>query len=77
MWIDDEMRIRTLLKRKEIFAKAYLNSVLTEHIKSSGITTGLTKDIQRSLQIYTGDERKIKGIARDAICKIIAKDVMF
>jgi tRNA nucleotidyltransferase (CCA-adding enzyme) len=77
MWIDDEMRIRNLLKRKEIFAKAYLNSVLTEHIKSSGITTGLTKDIQRSLQIYTGDERKIKGIARDAICKIIAKDVMF
>jgi tRNA nucleotidyltransferase (CCA-adding enzyme) len=77
MWIDDEMRIRNLLKRKEIFAKAYLNSVLTEHIKSSGITTGLMKDIQRSLQIYTGDERKIKGIARDAICKIIAKDVMF
>jgi tRNA nucleotidyltransferase (CCA-adding enzyme) len=77
MWIDDEMRIRNLLKRKEIFAKAYLNSVLTEHIKSSGITTGLTKDIQRSLQIYTGDERKVKGIARDAICKIIAKDVMF
>jgi tRNA nucleotidyltransferase (CCA-adding enzyme) len=77
MWIDDEMRIRNLLKRKEIFAKAYLNSVLTEHIKSSGITTGLMKDIQTSLQIYTGDERKIKGIARDAICKIIAKDVMF
>ena len=77
MWIDDEMRIRTLLKRKEIFAKAYLNSLLTEHIKSSGITTGLMKDIQRSLQIYTGDERKIKGIVRDAICKIIVKDVMF
>lgn len=77
MWIDDEMRIRNLLKRKEIFAKAYLNSVLTEHIKSSGITTGLMKDIQRSLQIYTGDERMIKGIARDAICKIIVKDVMF
>jgi tRNA nucleotidyltransferase (CCA-adding enzyme) len=76
MWIDDDMRIRNLLRRKEIFAKPYLNSVLTEHIKSSGITTGLMKDIERSLQIYTGDERKIKGIARDAINKIIVKDLI-
>ena len=76
MWIDDDMRIRNLLRRKEIFAKPYLNSVLTEHIKSSGITTGLMKDIERSLQIYTGDERKIKGIARDAINKIIVKELI-
>jgi tRNA nucleotidyltransferase (CCA-adding enzyme) len=76
MWIDDDMRIRNLLKRKETFAKPYLNYVLTGHIKSSGITTGLMKDIERSLQIYTGDERKIKGIARDAINKIIVKDVI-
>jgi hypothetical protein len=76
MWIDDDMRIRNLLRRKEMFAKPYLNSVLTEHIKTSGITTGLMKDIERSVQIYTGDERKIKGIARDAINKIIVKDVI-
>jgi hypothetical protein len=76
MWIDDEMRIRNLVKRKEISAKHYISSMLKEDIGISGITTGLIKDIGQSFQIYTGDERKIKGITRDAINKIIAKDLI-
>jgi tRNA nucleotidyltransferase (CCA-adding enzyme) len=76
MWVDDEMRIRNLVKRKEISAKHYLNSLLTEHIEISGITSGLIGDIAQSFQIYTGDERRIKGITRDAINKIITNDLI-
>jgi tRNA nucleotidyltransferase (CCA-adding enzyme) len=76
MWIDDEMKIRSLIKRKETFAKHYLNSMLSEHIESSGITMGLKTDMQQSVQIYTGEERKIKGITKDALNRIIAKDLI-
>ncbi len=76
MWVDDEMRIRNLVKRKEISAKHYLGSLLTEHIEISGITSGLIGDIARSFQIYTGDERRIKGITRDAINKIITHELI-
>jgi FixJ family two-component response regulator len=37
---------------------------------------GLKTDIRQSLQIYTGEEQKIKGITRDAVNKIIAKDLI-
>jgi tRNA nucleotidyltransferase (CCA-adding enzyme) len=76
MWVDDEMKIRSLIKRKEKFAKRYLNLLLSENIEISGVTMGLKTDIRQSLQIYTGGERKIKGITRDAVNKIIAKDLI-
>ena len=76
MWIDDEMRIRNLVKRKEVCAKHYLSLLLKERIKTSGITSGLIGDVAQSFQIYTGDERRIKGITRDAINKIIADDLI-
>jgi tRNA nucleotidyltransferase (CCA-adding enzyme) len=76
MWVDDEMKIRSLIKRKEKFAKRYLNLLLSENIEISGITMGLKTDIRQSLQIYTGEERKIKGITRDAVNKIITKDLI-
>jgi tRNA nucleotidyltransferase (CCA-adding enzyme) len=74
MWIDNEMRIRSLVNRKEVFAKRYLKSKLSKHLECSGVTSGLKNDIRRSLQIYTGKERRIQGIAIDAVNKIIAKD---
>jgi tRNA nucleotidyltransferase (CCA-adding enzyme) len=76
MWVDEEMKIRSLIKRKETFAKRYLNSMLSENIDISGVTMGLKTDIRQSLQIYTGEEQKIKGITRDAVNKIIAKDLI-
>jgi tRNA nucleotidyltransferase (CCA-adding enzyme) len=76
MWIDDEMKIRILVKRKETFAKNYLNLMLSEDIESSGVTLGLKSDIRQSVQIYTGAQRRIKGIAKDAVDKIFAKDLI-
>ena len=76
MWIDDEMRIRNLVKRKEVCAKHYLSLLLKERIETSGITSGLIGDVAQSFRIYTGDERRTKGITRDAINKIIADDLI-
>jgi hypothetical protein len=70
------MKIRILVKRKETFAKNYLNLMLSEEIESSGVTLGLKSDIRQSVQIYTGAQRRIKGIAKDAVDKIFAKDLI-
>ena len=76
MWIDDEMKIRILVKRKETFAKNYLKLMLSEEIESSGVTLGLKSDIRQSVQIYTGAQRRIKGIAKDGVDKIFGKDLI-
>ncbi|HYZ49621.1 MAG TPA: hypothetical protein VE593_01940, partial [Nitrososphaeraceae archaeon] len=76
MWVDDEMRIRNLVKRKETSAKHYLASLLTEHIEISGITSGLIGDIAQSFQIYTGDERRIKRITRNAIRDLVTHELI-
>jgi tRNA nucleotidyltransferase (CCA-adding enzyme) len=76
MWVDNEMRIRSLVRRKEISAKRYLNLKLSELSESSGVTMGLRSDIRKSLHIYTGKERRIKGITIDAVNKIISKDLI-
>lgn len=76
MWVDNDMRIRNLIRRKETSAKRYLRSMLTEHIEISGITSGLIGDIARSFQIYTGDGQSIKGITRDAIKELIAHELI-
>jgi hypothetical protein len=50
--------------------------MLSEDIESSGVTLGLKSDIRQSVQIYTGEQRRIKGIAKDAVDKIFAKDLI-
>jgi tRNA nucleotidyltransferase (CCA-adding enzyme) len=74
MWIDKEMRVKSLIERRTKNATDYVTLLLSGRIESIGITKGLIIDIRTTLQIYTGDERKIKGIIKDAITKIITTE---
>jgi tRNA nucleotidyltransferase (CCA-adding enzyme) len=74
MWIDKEMRVKSLIERRTKNATDYVKLLLSGRIESTGITKGLIIDIRTTLQIYTGDERKIKGIIKDAITKIITTE---
>jgi hypothetical protein len=74
MWIDSEMRVKGLVKRKITNAKHYLKLLLTERIEYTGITKGLVGDIQKSFRIYTGDNEELKGIAKNAINDLVASD---
>lgn len=74
MWIDKETRVKSLIERRTKNATDYVKLLLSGRIESTGITKGLIIDIQTTLQIYTGDKRKIKGIIKDAITKTITTE---
>ena len=74
IWIDKEMRVRSLMDRKATDAKDYVELLLSKKIENIGITKGLTVDIRTTFQIYTGNEREIKGIVRDAAYRILTTD---
>jgi tRNA nucleotidyltransferase (CCA-adding enzyme) len=73
MWVNNEMKVESLVERKTINAKEYLEFILTKK-KDIGITKGLTEDIQKTLQIYTGDEKEIHGLVKNAIYKLLTTD---
>lgn len=73
MWIDNEMKVKSLVKRKTTNAKEYIKLILANK-KDVGVTKGLIKDIQETLQIYTGDEREINGLVKNAIYKLVTTD---
>ncbi len=73
MWIDNEMKVKSLVKRKTTNAKEYVKLILANK-KDVGVTKGLIKDIQETLQIYTGDEKEINGLVKNAIYKLVTTD---
>lgn len=73
MWIDNEMKVKSLVERKTTNAKEYVKSIL-DNKKDVGVTKGLIEDIQETLQIYTGDEKEIHGLVKNAIYKLITTD---
>jgi tRNA nucleotidyltransferase (CCA-adding enzyme) len=73
MWIDNEMKVKSLVKRKTTNAKEYVKLILANK-KDVGVTKGLIKDIQETLQIYTGDEKEINGLVKNAVYKLVTTD---
>jgi tRNA nucleotidyltransferase (CCA-adding enzyme) len=73
-WVDSEMRVSTLVRRKTTDAKHFLKLLLTKKIESTGITRGLVGDIQRLFRLYSGDDQKINGIAKEAVKELITSD---
>ena len=73
MWIDNEMKVKSLVKRKTTNAKEYVKLILANK-KDVGVTKGLIEDIQETLQIYTGDEKEINGLVKNAVYKLVTTD---
>jgi len=73
-WVDSEMRVSTMIRRKATNAKHFLKLLLTKKIESTGITKGLVGDIQRLVRLYSGDDPKINGIAKEAVNELVTSD---
>ena len=73
MWTDNEMKVKSLVERKTTNAKEYVKLILANK-KDVGVTKGLIADIKETLQIYTGDEKEIHGLVKNAIYKLITTD---
>jgi tRNA nucleotidyltransferase (CCA-adding enzyme) len=70
-WVDREMRIAMLIERKATDARKFTESLLLDHHQNSGISKDL---IANKLQIYSGIDRKIEGLAEKAIEEIISTE---
>ncbi|HXV45789.1 MAG TPA: CCA tRNA nucleotidyltransferase [Nitrososphaera sp.] len=70
MWVDREMRVAMLVDRKATDARKFVRSLL------AGMeNTGVAKDlIAGKLQIYSGVDRKIRGVAKEAVGEVIATE---
>jgi tRNA nucleotidyltransferase (CCA-adding enzyme) len=77
MWIDNEMRIMTLIARKATDAREYLRFLLTERIDSIGITKGLVPDLENKIQIHTANETKFTCLVEIAINELTTIEKRF
>lgn len=77
VWVDGEMRTLALVPRKEIDARTFVRDLLTAGIKGSGVTKGIATGLKKGgkgLRIYSGNERKLGGLARDAVDELLSTD---
>jgi tRNA nucleotidyltransferase (CCA-adding enzyme) len=77
MWIDNEMRITTLVARKATDAREYVRLLLDERIDSIGITKGLVSDLGNKTQIYTANENKTTYLVKTAIDELTTIEKIF
>ena len=69
-WVDKEMRIAMLVDRKATDAIEFTRSLL-QNPENSGVVKDL---IAGKLQIYSGSDRKIKGVAREAVSEVVSTE---
>jgi tRNA nucleotidyltransferase (CCA-adding enzyme) len=69
-WVDKEMRIATLVCRKETDARKFARSLL-QNTANSGVAKDL---IAGKLRIYSGRDRKIKGVAKKAVEQVVSTE---
>jgi tRNA nucleotidyltransferase (CCA-adding enzyme) len=71
IWVDREMRVVMLIERKATDARKFVKSLLLNHRENSGISRDL---IANKLQIYSGSDRKIKGLAKEAVGEVVSTE---
>jgi tRNA nucleotidyltransferase (CCA-adding enzyme) len=69
-WVDREMRVAMLVGRKATDARKFVRSLLAS-MENSGVAKDL---IAGKLQIYSGSDRKIKGVAKEAVGEVVSTE---
>jgi tRNA nucleotidyltransferase (CCA-adding enzyme) len=72
-WVDREMRVAMLVDRKATDARQFARSLLLDRIENSGVAKDLIAD-RKKLRIYSGSERKIKGLALEAVGEVVSTE---
>ena len=73
-WINSEMRVKSLMRRRVTNAKQFLKYLLTSKLDSIGITKGLIEDIRRSFHVHTGRDLSTSHTAGEAILDLLTSD---
>jgi tRNA nucleotidyltransferase (CCA-adding enzyme) len=72
-WVDREMRVAMLVDRKATDARQFARSLLLDRIENSGVAKDLIAD-RKKLRIYSGSERKINGLALEAVGEVVSTE---
>jgi tRNA nucleotidyltransferase (CCA-adding enzyme) len=70
-WVDKEMRVAMLVDRKATDARKFVRSLLAS-MENSGVAKDLI--IAAKLQIYSGSDRKVKGVAKEAVGEVVSTE---
>ncbi|HZC88548.1 MAG TPA: CCA tRNA nucleotidyltransferase [Nitrososphaera sp.] len=73
MWVDKDMRVMMLVDRKVADARQFAKLLLFKNFNNSGIVQDVIVN-RRKIQIYSGSERKIKGLALEAVSEIVSTE---
>ena len=73
MWISDKGKIQSLQKRKLDDVKLFLQDILKNNLKNSGIPKGLEKDFKKGVKIIDASKVSTKSI-KEAIADIAITD---
>ncbi|MGC2573475.1 MAG: hypothetical protein WA364_18325, partial [Candidatus Nitrosopolaris sp.] len=73
-WVDREMRVSTVIPRTNTNAVDFLKFLLTYKIENIGIPKGLIGDIRELFEIYSGDDQRLSGLAKEAAEDLITSD---
>ncbi len=71
MWIGKNRKIHSLEKRKFNDAKKFLEDVLKNQIRQSGVPSGLQKDVKSGFRIIVGGKVLSKSI-KEAISELVS-----
>jgi tRNA nucleotidyltransferase (CCA-adding enzyme) len=69
-WVDKEMRVAMLVDRKATDARKFVRSLISS-MENSGVAKDL---IAGKLRIYSGSDRKIKGVAKEAVGEVVSTE---
>jgi tRNA nucleotidyltransferase (CCA-adding enzyme) len=69
-WVDREIRVAMLVDRKATDARKFVRSLLA-NVESSGVAKDL---IAAKLQIYSGSDRQVKGVAKEAVGEVVSTE---
>jgi tRNA nucleotidyltransferase (CCA-adding enzyme) len=72
-WVDREMRIVTLVDRKDTDARKFVKSLFGDRMKNSGIPGELVAD-RSKIRIYSGGDRKIAGLAKKVAGQVVSTE---
>ena len=71
IWTDEEMRVAMLVQRKSTDARKFIRSLLISDFENNGVSKDL---IANELEIYSGKDRKVKGLVKEAIGKVVSTE---
>ena len=73
MWINNEGKIQSLQKRKHNDVKLFLQDILKNNLKNSGIPNGLEKDFKKGVKIIDANKVSTKSI-KEAVANVAVTD---